>query len=776
MDDKLVKQFAELYRGRGDVWGGVEGLCNKQTVTESNYRMHLEAKTSLGVYMLLDDGTCHFAAVDIDEKVFEKALTIKTELKKLGIHAYISASRSKGYHVSMYAETKFVAKDIRRVLASVLTGLKIKAEIFPKQDKLDKTIPFGNYINLPCFGYERPYLTDDKKEIKPAMALSLIKRVPESVLAAAVKALPPDQTVQTPPSSKPATGAKRGPKSKHPPCVTAMLLGVPQGSRDEAAFALSRHYLDMQYTDDEVLALLKEWDKKNNPPFNDERALDTKLRSAQKGYAFGCSSVKKGILSPYCVGDDRCVWLQETIKDKKKKGLLKDTTFYETPDCLFEEVVKGANTGQPEAVFAVYNKATGEVSRTNAIEQNEISWVPVMDQIITEGAVLLPDNLAEYGSTLELVEEIRAHIHHYVDMPSSKEEFAAWYVIMTWVADRLRTVGYYRFEGDTGTGKSRALDVVGRLCYKPMVLSGAITPAPIYRLIRRFRGTLVLDEADFSDSSEKSEVITILNCGFEKGRPIVRCSKDDPNTLEILPCFGPKVFATRYTFDDAALEARCITTNMEETDREDILSILDDTFLKEEMSIRNKLLLWRFRHYSKIEYNAIRDIDLNSGGKKLEPRIKQTSLPYALMFKDMPEVLERFRTFIHSYQGEIIEMRSQNDQGRVIFAFFTLAESQGRDYVSAGLITNYLNEKMKMDIKSQKVGKILKSLHFVSVKKRYQGVHAHYIIWQPVLMRKIHRRYMADKSEFGSLFEDDPTYQLEGQKQLTEGDPGELEV
>jgi hypothetical protein len=272
MDDKLVKQFAELYRGRGDVWGGVEGLCNKQTVTESNYRMHLEAKTSLGVYMLLDDGTCHFAAVDIDEKVFEKALTIKTELKKLGIHAYISASRSKGYHVSMYAETKFVAKDIRRVLASVLTGLKIKAEIFPKQDKLDKTIPFGNYINLPCFGYERPYLTDDKKEIKPAMALSLIKRVPESVLAAAVKALPPDQTVQTPPSSKPATGAKRGPKSKHPPCVTAMLLGVPQGSRDEAAFALSRHYLDMQYTDDEVLALLKEWDKKNNPPFNDERA------------------------------------------------------------------------------------------------------------------------------------------------------------------------------------------------------------------------------------------------------------------------------------------------------------------------------------------------------------------------------------------------------------------------------------------------------------------------------------------------------------------------
>ena len=118
--------------------------------------------------------------------------------------------------------------------------------------------------------------------------------------------------------------------------------------------------------------------------------------------------------------------------------------------------------------------------------------------------------------TLKLVEEIRAHIHRYVDMTASKEEFAAWYVIMTWVADRLRTVGYYRFAGDTGTGKSRALDVVGRLCYKPMMLSGAVTPAPIYRLIRRFRGTLVMDEADFSDSTEKREVVTILNCGFRK--------------------------------------------------------------------------------------------------------------------------------------------------------------------------------------------------------------------------------------------------------------------
>lgn len=97
MDDKLVKWFKDLYKGRQDVWGDIEGRCIKQLVTEDNYRRHLEAKKSLGIYMLLHSGACHFAAVDIDEKAFDKALAIRKELGTLGIYAYISASRSKGY-------------------------------------------------------------------------------------------------------------------------------------------------------------------------------------------------------------------------------------------------------------------------------------------------------------------------------------------------------------------------------------------------------------------------------------------------------------------------------------------------------------------------------------------------------------------------------------------------------------------------------------------------------------------------------------------------------
>ena len=185
------------------------------------------------------------------------------------------------------------------------------------------------------------------------------------------------------------------------------------------------------------------------------------------------------------------------------------------------------------------------------------------------------------------------------------------------------------------------------------MLSGATTPAPIYRLVRQFRGTLILEEADFRESDEKSEVITILNCGFEKNRPVIRCRKDDPDSLDVLPCYGPKVFATRHGFVDNALEARCLTFIMRETSREDIPALLGETCFKRAMSLRNKLLLWRLRNLSKVNQALVEEIDVG----QVEPRLKQLGLPFALPFKDFPDVLNNLDTgFLHGFSTDPKEM------------------------------------------------------------------------------------------------------------------------
>jgi len=283
-----------------------------------------------------------------------------------------------------------------------------------------------------------------------------------------------------------------------------------------------------------------------------------------------------------------------------------------------------------------------------------------------------------------------------------------------------------------------------------MMMAGAVTPAPIYRLIRRFRGTLILDEADFRESTEKAEVITILNCGFERGRPVIRCSKDNPDNLEILPCFGPKVFATRFEFSDVALESRCLTHTMEETDREDIPPILGEQFFKREMSLRNRLLLWRLRNRNNIDPRAAEDIDLG----RIEPRLKQTSLPYAIPFKDMPDVMERFKKFIQNYNLDLIKVRAESIQGRIVFSLFTVAETIGKDYVTAAAVSNYISDEFKIEVTPARVGKILKSLHVKTDKKRAVGKQARYIVWENRLMRKLRRRYFTEPEDFEELLVD----------------------
>jgi energy-coupling factor transporter ATP-binding protein EcfA2 len=54
-------------------------------------------------------------------------------------------------------------------------------------------------------------------------------------------------------------------------------------------------------------------------------------------------------------------------------------------------------------------------------------------------------------------------------------------------------VGYLRIIGDYGSGKSRLLKVLN-ICYKSIYTSGNASEAPIFRLMHKYGGTLIIDE------------------------------------------------------------------------------------------------------------------------------------------------------------------------------------------------------------------------------------------------------------------------------------------
>src|ERR1700675_4191247 len=240
---------------------------------------------------------------------------------------------------------------------------------------------------------------------------------------------------------------------------------------------------------------------------------------------------------------------------------------------------------QRRTLFVIYN--AGRWTLQDAIDLgSDARLVPFSpnNNLIKNEVVLLPSEPMIYGSEEKLVAAIQQFIHRHVDLDASFEKVATYYVLLTWLYDAFNELPYLRFRGDYGTGKTRALLILGSLCYKGFFRRGASTGSPIFHTLDAFRGTLIFDEADFRFSDEKAQIVKILNNGNVRGLPVLRTMMNRQREFrsEAFHVFGPKIVATRGTYEDKALESRFITEEMGARQlRTDIPINLPDAFAEE---------------------------------------------------------------------------------------------------------------------------------------------------------------------------------------------------
>lgn len=157
-----IELMLRLFDGRRDVYGINKGTVERnpkgnwnEVFWEALVQHHLEGVESadLGVYLVRNDDTVTFAAIDIDEPDYELAKTIAYNLPGT---AWIERSRSGNYHVFVFFDEPLEAYYARAVLRGVIVMEGYPAlEIFPKQDGLREGM-VGNYISIPWHGEERP--------------------------------------------------------------------------------------------------------------------------------------------------------------------------------------------------------------------------------------------------------------------------------------------------------------------------------------------------------------------------------------------------------------------------------------------------------------------------------------------------------------------------------------------------------------------------------------------------------------------------------------------
>lgn len=148
-----TQRFIRLFRGRGDVYGSEEGSCIKAPLTLEVFNSHLYGGSPIGVYpMVPAHGEWYTAwgCTDIDTGDLQAAINLRDAFASVNVHAFIEKSRSKGYHVWVFASEPVLARDMRRMFLACHQVVDYPArEVNPKQESLASTKQYGNYVRLP---------------------------------------------------------------------------------------------------------------------------------------------------------------------------------------------------------------------------------------------------------------------------------------------------------------------------------------------------------------------------------------------------------------------------------------------------------------------------------------------------------------------------------------------------------------------------------------------------------------------------------------------------
>ncbi|MGB9672045.1 MAG: zinc ribbon domain-containing protein, partial [Candidatus Norongarragalinales archaeon] len=252
-------------------------------------------------------------------------------------------------------------------------------------------------------------------------------------------------------------------------------------------------------------------------------------------------------------------------------------------DFIAEEVWD--RKGTPK--YLVYRFAEDKFEVVSEIDLGEIDlhdrrivYMPVDNEALRKGLVVVPREAKE-ATWKEALEAADSFAFTCYD-PCGKEAHVKLLnrvACGSWFLDRfvgdplLDVAGVGKFapiipiRGPSQTGKNRLAFVLRMLSYRPYFEMSTYRVPSLYRPLDLWQGTLVLDEADMANTSERSEFIHFLNCRAT-GTPISRQDPQNPKRTHVFCNFGITILTQRKQFDDNATESRSLPFYSEATDKQ----------------------------------------------------------------------------------------------------------------------------------------------------------------------------------------------------------------
>ena len=203
-------------------------------------------------------------------------------------------------------------------------------------------------------------------------------------------------------------------------------------------------------------------------------------------------------------------------------------------------------------------------------------------------------------SPRELLGEITKHLSRHVMMSEASRRACALWVMFAWVHDAaVHSPILLVSSPEAECGKSTLLGLVNYLVPRGIIIVET-SSSVLYRMIEKWRPTLILDEADDAFKSNP-ELRGIINSGWTRGTGVPRCHPET-HEPEFFETFGPKAIGLKgLKMPDTTL-SRSIVIEMERKLDEDSIADFKHTDDDDLRELRSRLARFAADNVDKLKH------------------------------------------------------------------------------------------------------------------------------------------------------------------------------
>jgi len=364
----------------------------------------------------------------------------------------------------------------------------------------------------------------------------------------------------------------------------------------------------------------------------------------------------------------------------------------------------------------------------------------VVYQPLSPSPWMLPPKPLDYGKIVDFWEELRQFVWDHLDIEDEDlyDVYVAW-VLVTWIPEVFDSVSYLHFHGPRNSGKTRGLDILNYLCFRPL-LSPSASGATVFRALDSFHPTFLLDEFEMYEKQKesKAEIIGIINAGYRRGQVVLRMTgmKEGTPMIKGFKVFGPKALSSIEDLP-SALSSRCIRFPMTRTFRR-IRRLVDKERAK---NLRGKLLKWRFDHDLEEQVTLDNPLDLPDG------RLIEMYYPLVSV-APTKEIKDRLLSCARGQYNTSIQDERATREAAVFNVIMDVLSEDPRLKISQKEVRDRYNDQVgdSEKVSNPKFAGVLKTLNFTSEmnnKTRRQDI----IVKIDVLERRKNRYILAEDME-----------------------------